>query len=229
MILGKRKTMFDIIKEAEDDENASGSESGTTEDSATEDATSNDSDTEESTDEGGEDTSGDDEDFSIDTNLDDDISDEDMGGEDSSDSGSSDLDSGSSDGPEEDTSEEAVENNSDIFASLTVEEQKIKISELKSCYADLYNSLSDLLDKANMIDPDENIEVLNRLTGSMYKLKNYLKDYILKIFPNKSYIENDIAFNRFLSMMNSFKTVIDELSIIRDQKYGIKRDEDDKK
>lgn len=227
----QHKTVFDIVREAEEEEKdttASTEEDNSTtetEDTGSEESTTTD-DSSESSEENTEDS---DDDFSIDTNLDDSSDESGAGVEDStSDDSSSSLDSDSAEG-EEDTSEEVVKTNADIFNSLSVEEQKIKIGELKGCFSDLYSTLSDILDRANNIDKDEDLEILDRVCSNIYNLKQYVKDYIIKVFPNKSYIENDIAFNRFLSMLNSLKVVIDEIVIIRDRKLGIDRSEDDKK
>lgn len=210
----RRKSIFEIIREAEEDEQ--GGDTGSSDTAAT--------GTEEPTTDAGEgdvevpedDTSGD-EDFNIDTSIDDDGGEDDpLGGEGgeesgSEDSSSSDFGGGSTGG--EDPEEEPIEANTDIFASLSAEEQIIKIKELKGCYNDLYTSLQDLITKVDEIDLDEyNKDTITRISSIMLKTKVRLMDYILNVFGTKSYIENDVMFNRFLSIVNSVSGVVDELA-----------------
>lgn len=219
-----RKSIFDIVTEAEDDEDTSSSASN--DDTENTDTSTNDSNSDDSSDNtdseennSDSDDNGDDEDFSIDTDLDDDTSDEDSSDSgDSSDSSSDiDTDSSSSDNPDE----EPVKANTDIFSTLTAEEQKIKIAELKKLFGELYTSCNDLLEKINSIDTDDDmIDVLSRMTMTLYSLKNYIGDYITTTFSSKSYIENDVTFNRFLAILNSVSNITNEIVKIRDEKLG---------
>lgn len=159
--------------------------------------------------------SGGDEDFSIDSSMDDSGDDSgdstDMDDLDLDDSGSSDDSSTSSGGEseEENTSEEAVENNTSLFNSLSAEEQSIKIRELKDLFAQLYSAFDDISDKISELDINEsNKSELVQLNMDVYNLKIYIKDYIIHIFPNKSYLENDIAYNRFLDIINTMTEVL---------------------
>ena len=217
-----RKSIFDIVTEAEDDEDTSSSASN--DDTENTDASTNDSNSDDSSDntdteENNSDSNdnGDDEDFSIDTDLDDDTSDEDSSDSGDSSDSSSDIDSSSSDNPDE----EPVKANTDIFSTLTAEEQKIKIAELKKLFGELYTSCNDLLEKINYIDTDDDmIDVLSRMTMTLYSLKNYIGDYVTTTFSSKSYIENDVTFNRFLAILNSVSNITNEIVKIRDEKLG---------
>ena len=169
-----------------------------------------------------------DDDFSIDTNLDDiDDSDDNSGNSDntanddtaddtldlgtSSDDSSS--DNSSVDSKEDDTSDEAMEANTDIFDSLTAEEQKIKIVELKKLFNELYVSLDDIADRVNNIRVEEyNKHDLVKLQYILYDFKKFLSDYILTNFSQKSYFENDVAYNRFLDIINSILEILEKLA-----------------
>lgn len=177
----------------------------------TEDNASNDTnDSTETSDDNNDDSTSDDsgDDMDIDANLDDDSGDsDDVGGDDT---GSDDSSMSSS--PEE-TEEEPVKANTDIFADLSKEEQSVKIEELKQLYSDLYSSVDDFIRKINDIDPDENnVRAVKRCSNTLYNLKRYISDYLLNLFPIKSYIENDVEFNRFLTILNSVANVINDIS-----------------
>ena len=198
-MIGKRKTIFDVLREAEEDKNVDNAAN-------TEEASSPEESGEDSSDAGdeygGEDV------FNIDTSLDDvDVND---GGGDISDNPDSSTDTNSIDS-NSDPEEEPIEANTDIFSSLSAEEQQIKIKELKRLFMELYSSTDDILQKVNSTHTDENnIEIITKISSTLYSLREYINDYICNIFAFKSFIENDIVFNRFLAILNSISTIIEE-------------------
>lgn len=209
-LFGKRKTILDIIREAEDDENqATGGETNETTAAETE------APEETPGEEGNEETApsedtGDGEDFNIDTELGDDTE----GGEDVGD----DIDTGSdsndvSGGGETSGEGEPNKANTDIFASLTAEEQIVKIKELKNQFARMYASCDDLLAKVNDIDTNEfTLDPISRVSNTLYELKQYISDYMTNTFPHRSYIENDITFNRFLTILSAVTNVFEDIN-----------------
>lgn len=224
-LFGRRsKTIFDILNEAPEDaagDNANATDAGGDDAAATDDTTTGDDNADTANDDTGDadDTMGNDEDFDVDTNIDDDTGEgggddtgDDMGSEDSS--MDSDMDSGGDTGDEE-----VNPKNTDIFSTLTKEEQAIKIKELKKLYNNLYIYISDMLGKVNDISPDEdNQESIYRITSALYDLKQNIAQYIENIFPIKSYIENDIAYNRYLLIIKSITNVMNVLASEMEEK-----------
>lgn len=224
-LFGRRsKTIFDILNEAPEDaagDNANATDAGGDDAAATDDTTTGDDNADTANDNAGDadDTMGNDEDFDVDTNIDDDTGEgggddtgDDMGSEDSS--MDSDMDSGGDTGDEE-----VNPKNTDIFSTLTKEEQAIKIKELKKLYNNLYIYISDMLGKVNDISPDEdNQESIYRITSALYDLKQNIAQYIENIFPIKSYIENDIAYNRYLLIIKSITNVMNVLASEMEEK-----------
>ena len=189
-----------VLKEAEGDENTS--DGASTTDNNSEADNGEDNETSE------EDIAGGDDDFDIDASLDD----GDDGGEnpDSSPSDSDYSGSGSdSAGGDNNSDEEVNDDNTDIFSSLSAEEQQIKIKELKGLYQQMYTSCDELLDRINNLEfTEDSLPVMTRITYALYDLKKYISEYIISVYPRKSYIENDIAFNRFLMILNSVKDIL---------------------
>ena len=107
--------------------------------------------------------------------------------------------------------DEPVEANTDIFSSLTKEEQQIKIRELKKMYADLYSSCDDILSKLNGIEDDNALIELSKISDTLYSLKSYIMSYLSDTFQQKSYVENDIMFNRFLDVINTISICVDKM------------------
>ena len=128
----------------------------------------------------------------------------------SSDSGTSSQDNTSEDKP--------VEANTDIFSSLTAEEQAIKIKELKKLFGNLYSRVNELLDRVNDLEVSEtNKYAIDKISEDLCDIKTTIADYILYIFNTKSYIENDIAFNRFLSDINYIASILEKLQKIEEK------------
>ena len=204
-------SIFDAFNEADDD-NTAGNDAGGNAAGGGDDAAGGNDDNSNNRDE----------DFDIDANLDtgdddagvDDNAGGDTGGDD--DTGTDDTadDSGSDTGGGDSGNgdEEPVEANTDIFSSLTAEEQAIKIRELKNLFNNLYTSIDDNITKLdNLGTTEDNIQAVTKLTTCMYNLKTYISDYIQFIFPNKSFIENDISFNRFLAIIKSITNIMNDL------------------
>lgn len=221
----RRKNIFDILKEAEDDQEQSEVGQNAT-DNTQDEAPSAEESNEQGTD---NEEYGNEDDFNVDTALDDEGGEdtgEEGGGED--DLGGGDMDTSSDtssnlDGG--DSEEEPIKANTDIFNSLTAEEQQIKIRELKNLFLNLYTSTDDLLARLNETETDEdNIEVITRVSMILYSLKQYMEDYMTYSFGFKSYIENDIAFNRFLAILKSATTIVEEIGKIKMVKLGGKPD-----
>lgn len=223
-ILFERKNIFDLLSEAEDDNTNSGGASTRDSDSTSTDASSDtstsdtesqsssDNNTEEPASEepeqGDNNNEEEEQDFSIDASMDD------SGTDDSTnDSSSGTTDTSTSSSTSSETSEdEPVEANTDIFSSLSKEEQQIKIRELKKNFLDLYSSCDDISTRINDIEvSDTNIDVLSRISEVLYDVKLYISDYIQFSFAHKSYYENDTYFNRFLSIFISIKKVFEDL------------------
>ena len=213
--LFRRKNIFQILNEAPEDDGAAdaGTDAGAEEAPA---ADASEDNAEAGDDTGGkEDTTdmGNDEDFDVDTNIDD-GADGDPDSTEGDDAGGDDLGGGDSGGGLDGGSEEEVNpKNTDIFSTLSKEEQAIKIGELKKKFNELYIYITDMYGKINDVNPDEdNLEAIYRVTSGLYSLRDYVGDYIKSIFPMKSYIENDIAYNRFLTIIQSITQVINTLA-----------------
>ena len=219
MIYGTKYTSFRYpIFEADGDENIQQQTQNTDQQTAdnnqdnapaedTQDNTENQDQNQDNT----QDAGGDDE-FNIDADMDIDTGDDDMGGEDTGGGGGG----GSSVTPEE---EEPVDNedtrrDKELYDSLSPQEQKERNIKQKKLFFDLYSNCDYVIDKLNNIsDADlEEYGVQVRKTLSMlFDLKQMVSDYATKLYDSKSYIENDIMFNRYLSILNTVKNITSDI------------------
>lgn len=217
MFYGTRYTSFRYpIFEADGDENTQQQNQNTdqqtadnNQDNAPAEDTQDNTENQDQNQDENQDAGGDDE-FNIDADADIDTGD-DAGGEVGGDTGG-----GGSVTPSE---EEPVDNedtrrDKELYDSLSPQEQKERNIKQKKLFFDLYSNCDYVIDKLNNIsDADlEEYGVQIRKTLSMlFDLKQMVSDYATKLYDSKSYIENDIMFNRYLSILNTVKNITSDI------------------
>lgn len=219
MLYGTRYTSFRYpIFEADGDENTQQQNQNTDQQTAdnnqdnapAEDTQDNDNtENQDQNQDENQDAGGDDE-FNIDADADIDTGD-DAGGDVGGDTGG-----GGSVTPSE---EEPVDNedtrrDKELYDSLSPQEQKERNIKQKKLFFELYSNCDYVIDKLNNIsDADlEEYGVQVRKTLSMlFDLKQMVSDYATKLYDSKSYIENDIMFNRYLSILNTVKNITSDI------------------
>ena len=219
MLYGTRYTSFRYpIFEADGDENTQQQNQNTDQQTAdnnqdsapAEDTQDNDNtENQDQNQDENQDAGGDDE-FNIDADADIDTGD-DAGGDTGGGGGG-----GTSVTPEE---EEPVDNedtrrDKELYDSLSPQEQKERNIKQKKLFFDLYSNCDYVIDKLNNIsDADlEEYGVQVRKTLSMlFFLFQMVSDYATKLYDSKSYIENDIMFNRYLSILNTVKNITSDI------------------
>ena len=197
-----------IIKEAEDDvanQAADAAQPDDTapaaDDTATDNTTTDDANNDDTQ---NNDNNNADDDFNIDTSLDTDTGVGDAGGDDAG----GDSSSGS---VESIDGGEVNKYNTNMFACLTAEEQKIKIKELKHQFQTIYDSICEMLRRINDYPVDEiNIAIITRTSNALFELKQYIGDYIIYEFPQKSFYDNDVMLNRFLLVVSTLGNTLDK-------------------
>lgn len=220
------KNIFEILKEDDGSDIINGGDAGASDaDSTAANTTDNgsgDADASTTTDTDNTEDAGGDDEFNIDTSLDDE-----EGGEGEDEEGG---DTGSDDTSAAPSEDEAVPANKDIFTTLTAEEQAIKIKEQKKQFNDMYIYIDDLISKIGDIQLDEdNATIIERISKRLYNLREYLNEYITDIYATKDYISNDIFYTRFLQVLYSIDSVMQDLAKSRAKKLGLDIDETEKK
>ena len=104
----------------------------------------------------------------------------------------------------------------ELYDSLSPEEQKMRVTALKKQFVEMYNNCNNIIDKLNTISG--NIDTINpqikRTMSVLFELKEMIDDYFNNLFDSKTYIENDIMFNRYLSILNSIKNITEDIDKI---------------
>ena len=195
-----------IFLEAEDDNNQQ-QDNDTANDQP--DAPANDADT------GDDNTEPTDSDFDIDT-TDDTPTDDGMdtgGGDDNTDNNSNNDSSNSSGDSEAAVDTAAKKRDREIFDSLSAEEQKLKTVKLKELFMKLYSRCGQIIEKYDSLGVryEDLTEPIKNSVNALYSLKDTISSYLLYLFDSKTYLENDIMFNRFLVAMNQIKLITKDM------------------
>ena len=193
------------LKEADDDNNQDQQQQDENNDTNNEEAPAEDNTN-------NNDTGGDD-DFNIDA-TDDIGGDNDIGaGDDNSDNTSDSGDSTADGGSEAAVDTAAKKRDREIFDTLSPEEQKLKTVKLKELYMKLYSRCSQIIEKYDSLGVryEDLVEPIKNSINALYSLKDTVSSYLLYLFDSKSYIENDIMFNRFLVAMNQIKLITKDM------------------
>lgn len=98
----------------------------------------------------------------------------------------------------------------DMFDSLEPAEQELKLKEMKTNYMNLYQVCDDIIDRVNSLSKEfeEANEELNRIVNTLFATKKMISDYLLHIFDSKSYVENDVRYTEYLSIINAIKNIL---------------------
>jgi hypothetical protein len=192
-----------IFLEAEDDNNQQQDDTANDQtDAPADDADTGDNNTEPT-----------DSDFDIDT-TDDTATGDNMdagGGDDNSDNNND--SSNNSGGSEAAVDTPAKKRDREIFDSLSAEEQKLKTVKLKELFMKLYSRCGQIIEKYDSLGVryEDLTEPIKNSVNALYSLKDTISSYLLYLFDSKTYLENDIMFNRFLVAMNQIKLITKDM------------------
>lgn len=202
-------SIYDILQEADGDENQTNdapAAANANADNANQQNQNNDNQQGDNNPAGNDNNA--DDDFNMDMSLE---GDDDAGGGDEGGDDTGDIDAGTTD-MGTGTEEEPVEANTDMFEALSAEEQRMKISELKNQYTQLYNSCDDLIEKISNIENTEaSVAPSSKLINTLTDLKKYITDYFYNQFDSVSYYENDVKLNYLLSIFYSVRDVLEAI------------------
>lgn len=196
---------------------------GDNQDTADDTDTGDDQTSDDTTDDGGDDTDNTDDDFSMDDGG---------GGDDSgADDGSSDTgdDTDTTDGDTADAGNPATDDGTaeddqagvqaedQLYDTLSDDQKKIRILQLKLNYRDLYNETDLIMNGINNITKtDTNTDAIYRVVDTIQSIRQCLIDYIENVFDRSTYLSNNEIYIKYISIFRTIKKTIDELS--NDQK-----------
>lgn len=130
---------------------------------------------------------------------------DDLGGDDNGDS----LDSDSS---ENDPHQRLKELEAEIFDQLSESEKQMKINELKKLYGLLIDKADSLYKLTQEISKtDDTVKMIDYTLNTLMDLKTYMKDYVIDVFDNRTYLQNSVNFQKFLTIFDAVHSIFKEI------------------
>ena len=116
-------------------------------------------------------------------------------------------------GGEQVTADDARGMEQELFKDLTPDQIDMKHQELKSNFTKLYDSTNSIIERINDIPSNEDyLASITFVSEKLSELRTMVADYMNNVYSTKSYMENAINYNRFLSVLNSINDILDEIS-----------------
>lgn len=101
----------------------------------------------------------------------------------------------------------------ELYGNMSNEELDQMHKELKSRFCDLYDIIGDTIERLSGISVnEEKIHTIEYASSKLSALKDMMVDYIHNIYKTKSYIENNINYNKFLVVVNAVVKLLDGLN-----------------
>lgn len=113
---------------------------------------------------------------------------------------------------EEDQPVNIIKQQEEEIYDLSPEQLDIKHKELKTQFLSMYDMTTAIIDRIGDASVnEENIDVIEYISDTLSRLRTMLTDYVDSIYAGKSYMENFVAYNRFLAVLNGVNKLLEEL------------------
>ena len=108
------------------------------------------------------------------------------------------------------------ENKDDIFSDLKPEQMDIKTIELKNQFKNINSVVTASIDKINKISRNTYDDTLVEfIIRKLLQLRDYSRDYVIKTFKTKSYLENQVEFQRMMITFNHISNLFNNIKVTR--------------
>ena len=136
----------------------------------------------------------------------------DTGGEDTGDDLGGEDDGDSLDSSENDPHQRLKELEAEIFDQLSEPEKQMKINELKKLYGLLIDKADSLYKLTQEISKtDDTVKMIDYTLNTLMDLKTYMKDYVIDVFDNRTYLQNSVNFQKFLTIFDAVHSIFKEI------------------
>ena len=99
-----------------------------------------------------------------------------------------------------------------MYNDLSDEEKRERNMQLKYQFKDIFITADTIIEKLKSVSiTEENSEVLKHIISSLTDLKSYATFYLTNRYDNRSYIDNDSMFHKYLAILNGIKNVLKDV------------------
>lgn len=132
-----------------------------------------------------------------------------VGGEDTTQDTDTETDAGID---ENDPHKKLKELEAEIFDQLSEEEKEVKRKELKKMYILLIEKAESIFSLTQEISKtDDTVKVVDYVSNTLMDLKTYLSDYVSTIYDSRTYLQNNVNFQKFLAIFDSIHAIFKEI------------------
>lgn len=117
------------------------------------------------------------------------------------------------------TSESIKTSEEEIYDTLTDEQKKNRVLQLKIDFQSLFQQADATISAVNEIPKTEdNIESIHRIINVMNDVKKYVVDYMAIVFDKTSFLDNNATYVKYVAIFDTTRKAIDE--IVKNQNDG---------
>lgn len=100
----------------------------------------------------------------------------------------------------------------EMYADMSPEQLDIMHRELKSRFIDIYNICTNTIERLSAVHVSEdNVSTLEYISRTLSTTKDMIVDYIDNIYKSKSYIENNVNYNKYLVIINAVNKMLESI------------------
>ena len=121
---------------------------------------------------------------------------------------------------ENDPHKKLKELEAEIFDQLSEEEKEMKRNELKKLYVLLIEKAESIFNLTQEITKtDDTVKLIDYVLNTLMDLKTYLGDYVSDVYDNRTYLQNNVNFQKFLAIFDSIHAIFQEIIQMDEKKY----------
>ncbi len=122
------------------------------------------------------------------------------------------TDSGIEDDSTNDPNAKLKELEKSIFDQLSTEQKALKTKELKTLYNSVYDKCAEIINTISAADRNpEQAKIYDYVMNSLTDLQKYIKDYLFQIYDSKTYIENMVQLQKYLTVLDTVSNIFEEV------------------
>ena len=100
----------------------------------------------------------------------------------------------------------------EMYSNMSPEQLDIMHRELKSRFIDIYNICTNTIERLSAVHVSEdNVSTLEYISRTLSTTKDMIVDYIDNIYKSKSYIENNVNYNKYLVIINAVNKMLESI------------------
>lgn len=100
----------------------------------------------------------------------------------------------------------------EMYSDMSPEQLDIMHRELKSRFIDIYNICTNTIERLSAVHVSEdNVSTLEYISRTLSTTKDMIVDYIDNIYKSKSYIENNVNYNKYLVIINAVNKMLESI------------------